>query len=312
MKANLQHAEKFKKWYLRQGHTYASAQEYYNNIKRFIGKSGEKEINQKTVDRFRAKAMRTTTSGALKKFFYYLVRHHGFPEEILNIRFDRNKQTKKYPESITAQEVQIIINKMPTLKYKVLTLFIFELGLRLSEALKIKWEDFNWADWIQDRDSYGKVALKNTKRNKFRTLPVKPELMNLLYDICPKKSSEGIPLGHVVFDFGIEDYILNKERPPEENIYLYLHKSSCRYREYIYDISKKYLNKRISPHRLRHSKAQMLLDKGMPLDSLKQFLGHEKISSTEIYAQASSEKVKRDLEAYDTFKKSQTENLVGK
>lgn len=307
MRATLQQADLFMKWYLKQGHSYASAQEYYNNITRFIGRNNHqgKEINQKTVDAFRRKAMRTTTSGALKKFFYYLVRHHDFPEQILNIRFDRNKQTKQYPKSIPPKEVQIIINKMPSLKHKIMTLFIFELGLRISEALKIKWEDFNWSEWLDNKEEYGKVAIKNTKRGKFRTLPVKPKLMSILYNVAPTKSSAGIPLGHVVFDFGIEDYVKNKNNPAERNIYLYLHKSSCYYREMIYKITKEALNKRVSPHQLRHSKAQFLLDSGMPLDSLKFLLGHEKISSTEIYAQASSEKVKRDLMAYDKFKQTQ-------
>lgn len=308
MKATIKHAENFKNWYLSQGHSYTSAQEYYNNIKRFLGEAGKGEgkiINQRTVDNFRKNAMRTATSGALKKFFYYLVRHYQFPPEILNIRFDRNKQTKKFPRSIPVKEVQILINHMPSLKYKIMTLFIYELGLRLTEVLKIKWEDFNWSEWLDNTNEFGKVALKNTKRNKFRVLPVKPGLMKALYDVCPNKSANGIPLGSVVFNFGIEEYIFKKTGAKEKNIHDYLHTSSCRYREYVYKISREQLNKRVSPHQLRHSKAQMLMDNGMPIESLKVFLGHEKISSTEIYAQASSEKVKRDLEAYDIFKSSQ-------
>jgi integrase len=297
------YADNYKKWYLSQGHSYVSSQEYYNNIKRFI--SDGKDINQKTVDTFRENAMRTTTSGALKSFFKYLVRHYNFPEDILNIRFDRNKQTKKYPNSVTVKEVQIIINHMPTLKYKILTIFIFELGLRISEALKVKWEDFNWIEWIDEKVEYGKVLLKNTKRNKFRALPVKSELMNMIYNVCRNKTENGVPIGTIVFDFGISDYITRKDKSNEENLYMYLHKTECAYREILYKISKEKLNKKIHPHQLRHSKAQMLMDNGMPIESLKVFLGHEKISSTEIYAQASPEKVKKDLQAYDIFKKSQ-------
>jgi len=297
--------EKYKKWYLAQGHSFASTQEYYNNIRRYVGDG--KEITQKNVDKFRSTAMRTATSGALKSFFYYLVRHHEHDDYILNIRFDRNKQTKKYPKSISVKEVQIILNHMPSLKYKILTMFIFELGLRISESLKIKWEDFNWIEWMDNREMFGKVALKNTKRNKFRVLPVKPQLMNLIYNACRNKSNDGIPIGQVVFDFGIEAYIGRKDQTNEESLHAYLHNSGWKYREVIYKLSKQYIGKRISPHQLRHSKAQMLMDNGMPIESLKVFLGHEKISSTEIYAQASPEKVKRDLEAYDIFKNTQLE-----
>lgn len=300
MRIGITKVDMYKKWYLSQGHSFVSTQEYYNNIKRYIGDG--KEITQKNVDKFRENAMRTTTSGALKSFFYYLTRHHNHDKYILNIRFDRNKQTKKYPKSISVPEVQIILNKMPSLKYKILTVFLFELGLRISESLKVKWEDFNWMEWLENKEEYGKVALKNTKRNNFRVLPVKPQLMNMLYDVCANKSENGIPLGHVVFDFGIENYIYNKERSVEENLYKYIHNASCKYRDLIYKLSKLHLNKRINPHQLRHSKAQMLMDNGMPIESLKVFLGHKKISSTEIYAQASSKKVERDLKAYDIFK----------
>lgn len=306
MRISITKVDMYKKWYLSQGHSYVSTQEYYNNIKRYIGDG--KEITQISVDKFRETAMRTTTSGALKSFFYYLVRHHKHDDYILNIRFDRNKQTKKYPKSVSVQEVQVILNKMPSLKYKILTVFIFELGLRISESLKIKWEDFNWMEWLTNKEEFGKVALKNTKRSKFRVLPVKPQLMKMIYDVCRNKSEEGIPLGHIVFDFGIENYIFNKEKSKEENLYKYIHNASCKYRDLIYKISLEHLNKRVNPHQLRHSKAQMLMDNGMPIESLKVFLGHEKISSTEIYAQASPKKVERDLKTYDIFKKFQNIN----
>ncbi len=43
---------------------------------------------------------------------------------------------------------------------------------------------------------------------------------------------------------------------------------------------------RVSPHLLRHTVAQHLLDRGMPVDQVRQFLGHEDIKTTQIYAEA--------------------------
>ncbi len=45
--------------------------------------------------------------------------------------------------------------------------------------------------------------------------------------------------------------------------------------------------KRVSPHLLRHTIAQHLLDRGMPVDQVRQFLGHADIRTTQIYAEAS-------------------------
>lgn len=44
--------------------------------------------------------------------------------------------------------------------------------------------------------------------------------------------------------------------------------------------------KRVTPHLLRHSSAQDLLDGGMPLEHVQRFLGHAEIGTTEIYAQS--------------------------
>jgi len=42
-----------------------------------------------------------------------------------------------------------------------------------------------------------------------------------------------------------------------------------------------------SPHKLRHSIAQYLYDRGMPLEQIQQFLGHSAIKTTQIYAKSS-------------------------
>jgi site-specific recombinase XerD len=53
----------------------------------------------------------------------------------------------------------------------------------------------------------------------------------------------------------------------------------------------------ISPHTLRHTKAMHLLQSGVPLVMVKDFLGHVDIKSTEIYAQADLEMKRKALES---------------
>jgi integrase/recombinase XerD len=53
----------------------------------------------------------------------------------------------------------------------------------------------------------------------------------------------------------------------------------------------------ISPHTLRHSKAMHLYDAGIPLPYIRDILGHVDLSTTEIYARASTEAKRRALEA---------------
>ncbi|MCX7741448.1 MAG: tyrosine-type recombinase/integrase [Meiothermus sp.] len=51
------------------------------------------------------------------------------------------------------------------------------------------------------------------------------------------------------------------------------------------------IEKRVYPHLLRHSVAQLLLDRGMPLEQLQKFLGHRDLKTTQIYAESSLEQV---------------------
>lgn len=293
--------DNWQKWYLSMGHSLPSTLTYYSFISRFVKMNVE--INQKTVDKFREKKghMCSPCSGGLRSFFFYLVRKHDYPDEILNLRYDKNKNHRKLPQTLTWNETQLLLNNMPSLKLKVMVLFTFELALRLSETLKIKWEDLNWTEWLPNREEYGVVTLKNTKRNKFRKIPVKPKLMSLLYELSTK-NEKGYPYGSVVFNFGIESFIGNKERSNEKNLFDYIDFAGNKFEIEVKRVGKRILGKHVTPHMLRHSKAQILLDNGMSLESLKEFLGHDDISTTQIYAQASPTKVKRELIEFDIYK----------
>lgn len=56
-------------------------------------------------------------------------------------------------------------------------------------------------------------------------------------------------------------------------------------------------NADISPHTLRHSKAMHLYEAGIPLAYIRDILGHVDLSTTEIYARASTEAKRKALEA---------------
>jgi integrase/recombinase XerD len=60
------------------------------------------------------------------------------------------------------------------------------------------------------------------------------------------------------------------------------------------------INADLSPHTLRHSRAMHLYDAGIPLPYLRDLLGHVELSTTEIYARASTEAKRRALEAAHT------------
>src|SRR3990172_10268162 len=166
--ANLELSKEWRIHYLKAGHSVASTTTYFNYIKLFLFDNFDQEINQKGVDRFMSKHPSGVVSGALKNFFQFLVRKKEFPQEFVYIHFDKSKSKRKFPEALEPIEVEKIISAMGTvgLKEKYFTIVLANLGLRISECLKLKWEDFLWASWLEDRTKQGSVNLKNTKGGK--------------------------------------------------------------------------------------------------------------------------------------------------
>ncbi|HSX82578.1 MAG TPA: tyrosine-type recombinase/integrase [Candidatus Saccharimonadia bacterium] len=47
------------------------------------------------------------------------------------------------------------------------------------------------------------------------------------------------------------------------------------------------ITKRVYPHLLRHSVATTLVERGMPLEHMQNFLGHSKLETTQVYTESS-------------------------
>lgn len=158
--------------------------------------------------------------------------------------------------------------------YMILFL-LYETGARVSELTNIRLGDFH-----KVKPYYIKITGKG---NKERIVPLAKEVITEIDKYIKRLELDNNSLDHLLF-------------------------SNSRNEKYtragISEILKKYVTKarkkndrmipaKVSPHVLRHSKAMHLLQNGVNLVYIRDFLGHSSIQTTEIYAKANS-KVKQE------------------
>jgi integrase/recombinase XerD len=111
-----------------------------------------------------------------------------------------------------------------------------------------------------------------------------------------------VPLGQSACH-AVEAYLKNARGEHASEILFLTPKGSALTRFEFWEILKRYaakaeIRKNISPHVLRHSFATHLLDRGADLRAVQMMLGHENISTTQIYTHVIRERLKQIYKSY--------------
>ena len=233
-------------------------------IQTYIQSISKKNFSDKTL-------LRKVSS--IKSFFRYLTDNNLVKTNIAEL-IASPKTSKKIPNFLTKNQVQKLM-KLPDLTSKigVMHLSILEIfystGIRISELVKIE--------------------LNKVDLNK-RTVKVKgkgdKERIVILGDRAILSLKSHINKNNIRH-FYLYPSLLSKSK---EKTHISIN--------YVYKMVKKYLsyisgNDKLSPHSLRHSFATHLLNNGADLMSVKDLLGHEDLSSTQIYTHVTIDKMKK-------------------
>ncbi|MFT9488358.1 MAG: tyrosine-type recombinase/integrase [Tepidibacillus sp.] len=188
--------------------------------------------------------------------------------------FEIKKPKKKniMPErSLTKDEAQRLVyafyntkRASATLRNRLIGGLLIKTGLRVSELCNLKWRNVYQA---MNGDLRIRVLGKG---NKERTIPLDPKLIPLLYQY---RIQNNLPI----------DINPNDDTP----LIMTIHKTKLtRLRVYqlVRQAAKRAgINKKVSPHWLRHSFATLSLYNGSSIADVKQILGHSNIGTTNTY-----------------------------
>ena len=201
----------------------------------------------------------------IKAFFNYLIMEEileSNPTELL----EAPKIGRKLPDTLSFDEIEMIINAVDLSKpegerNKAILETLYGCGLRVSELTNIKItnlyfkEDFIKIIGKGDKERLipiGKVAQKH----------IEIYLTNIRNHQSPRKGDEDI-------------LFLNQRGGKLSRVMIFL---------IIKDLTEKAgIHKKISPHTFRHSFATHLIEGGADLRAVQEMLGHESITTTEIY-----------------------------
>ena len=210
---------------------------------------------------------------ALRSFFRFALKR-GLVEKDPAHALAGLKKSKPLPQFLREGEMDRLLDGMEwgedykDIRARTLLLLLYETGLRRSELAGLNDGDID----------FGACQLKVTgKRNKQRIVPFGAELAEALKGYMDVRNEQLRLDGDALF--------LNDKG----------HRMTG---QQVYAIVRKHLTgatslKKRSPHVLRHTFATAMLNNGAGLESIKNLLGHESVSTTEIYAHTTFEQLKR-------------------
>lgn len=212
----------------------------------------------------------------MRSFFKFL-RLEGYivndPSELI----ESPQLNRELPDVLTVEEIDSMIAAIPqdkdeSLRNEAIIETLYGSGLRVSELVAARLSRLNLDE---------AVLIVDGKGNKQRMVPVSPAAVELIREYLPERNRLNIkPSGQDII-------FLNRRGAPLSRVMVFY---------IIRDLAAAAgITKTVSPHTLRHSFATHLLEGGANLRAIQEMLGHESISTTELYLHLDRSRLRREL-----------------
>lgn len=250
-------------------------------------KISPEEIDHGVIERFvyagaREMAPRSQARmiSGLRNFFDYLIFEELRKENPTDL-LESPKIGRKLPDTLSEKEINSIIGAIDLSKpegerNRVMLEVLYSCGLRVSEMIGLKISDLYF------EEGFIKVTGKG---NKQRFVPINTFTIKLIVNY------KNLIRTGIKVQKGFEDTLFLNRRGRQLS------------RNMVFMILKELtetagISKIVSPHTLRHSFATHLLENGADLRAIQQMLGHESITTTEIYMHLDKKHLKQVVEKY--------------
>lgn len=217
------------------------------------------------------------TLSALRSFFYYLVEQNlidSSPTEGVH----PPKAERPLPDTLTTEEIDAMLASIDLSepsghRDRAIVEMLYSSGLRASELTGLRLGDLKWDEGI--------LSVKG-KGSKWRLVPISGEAMRQLrlYLSCRAQFATSDSQ---------DSLFLNQRGGTLSRMSVYTIVSRAAERAGI--------AKSVSPHTLRHSFATHLLEGGADIRQVQELLGHENITTTEIYTHLNTRHLHDIIEA---------------
>ena len=220
----------------------------------------------------RSGATLSRSLASLKNFYSYVV-STGFIEKtpVVDVRVERGE--KKIPQILTGREIELLLSQPICVdakgyRDKAMLEVMYATGIRVTELIDLNISDVNL--------DLGIIKCAGTKKS--RAIPLYPAALRALTNYL-----DNVRMAMVA-------------DPQEEALFVNVNGIRMS-RQGFWKILKHYqstahIEKEITPHTLRHSFAVHLLENGADIGSVQELMGHSDISSTQVYTNLISQKLK--------------------
>lgn len=228
-----------------------------------LGRQHVREFLLHLIEREKLSPITHNVHAAALRFLYT----HALDRPRVVERLPRRKLTRTLPSVLTPEEVERVLEAVPSPTHRAVLMLAYAGGLRIQEVLRLRVEDID--------SKAGVIHVHGAKRNRDRDVMLSPRLLAELRSYWRWRR----PAGPQLF-------------PGRAGAGTTLTRASVAKALRCALSGAGIAGRRVTPHTMRHSFATHLLEQGTDLRTVQVLLGHASLSSTMRYVHVSTARLR--------------------